>query len=51
MLVRGGDIVYSNHSLAKLLEIKNYNFEKDPFFDSLKKCLKDAKVQKLDKDS
>ena len=51
MLVRGGDIVYSNHALAKLLEIKNYNFEKDPFFDSLRKCLKDAKVQKLDKDT
>ena len=26
-LVRGGDIIYSNHAFPKLMEVKNYKFE------------------------
>ena len=49
-LVRGGDLVYSNHALPKLMEINNYQFEKDPFFDCLKKNLQKIKITKLGKD-
>jgi len=28
-MMKGGDILYSNHSLVKLLELKNYTQESD----------------------
>lgn len=48
MLVRGSDVVYANHSISKLLEIKNYSLDGDPFFETLRKSLRETKVQKLD---
>lgn len=49
-MIKGGDILYSNHSLIKMLEIKNYNQESDQFFDNLRKQLRAIKVSKLGKD-
>ena len=49
-MIKGGDILYSNHSLIKMLEIKNYNQESDQFFDDLRKQLRAIKVSKLGKD-
>jgi hypothetical protein len=49
-VIKGGDVIYSNHSLTKLFEIKGYKNEEDPYFDKLRDNLNQVKVKKLDKE-
>jgi hypothetical protein len=49
-VIKGGDVIYSNHSLKKLFELKDYKNEDDPYFDKLRDNLSQVSIKKLDKD-
>ena len=49
-VVKGGDVIYSNHSLMKLFELKDYKNDDDPYFDKLRDNLSHVQIKKLDKD-
>lgn len=49
-LIRGGEIVYANESLSKLLELHEYVHEDDPQRVELKGFLKETRLTKLDRE-
>lgn len=50
MLVRGDEIVYSNESMSKLLELHEYVYEDDFLKHELQALLKETHVTKLDRE-
>jgi hypothetical protein len=49
-LIKGGEIVYANESLTKMLELHDYVHEDDPLRNDLRSYLRNTKLTKLDKE-